>query len=407
MRRLSAGVLAVALLAGGCAGLPVVAPPSGPAQTAPTLDAEAQALARVETYDDPLLAEYLATIADRLAGEEERESGAAPVTITVLRDPTINAFALPDGRVYVHTGLLSRLANEAQLAAVLARELTHARRRHGLLARASEGDVTAAIAALAPALTAAAGETDEAAGRPLSPVASAILGGRLTHAYTAAFTGHGRELERAADAGALERLVRAAWDPKEAPRAFERLRREARAGGVAERFHLGNDAALADRVESTQRLVTAVYAVAAALPDTNRETEDFEPVLAPMVRENARLELRAGRLRAAQAQLDRVLAHTPGDGRAYLYYGDLHRVRAQRARSVADRDELARRALAAYERAAALDPALGEVSRQVGLLYYQQGRVDRAREAFEQYITRNPDAPDVARVREYVRVLTP
>ncbi|HYE92868.1 MAG TPA: tetratricopeptide repeat protein, partial [Terriglobales bacterium] len=326
----------------------------------------------------------------------------------VLRDPTINAFALPDGRVYVHTGLLSRLANEAQLATVLARELTHARRRHGLLARASEADVAAAITALAPALTAAAmDDSDEGTGRPLSPVASVILGGRLTHAYTAAFTGHGRELERAADAGALERLVRAAWDPKEAPRAFERLRREARVGGAAERFHLGNDAALADRVESAQRLVTAVYAVAAALPDTIRETPDFEPVLAPMVRENARLELRAGRFRAAQAQLDRVLAHTPGDGRAHLYYGDLHRARAQRARSVADRDELARRALAAYERAVALDPSLGEVSRQVGLLYYQQGRVDRAREAFEQYITRNPDAADAARVREYVRVLTP
>src|SRR5262245_49018798 len=37
----------------------------------------------------------------------------------VLRDTSVNAFALPDGQVYVHAGLLAALDNEAQLAAVL------------------------------------------------------------------------------------------------------------------------------------------------------------------------------------------------------------------------------------------------------------------------------------------------
>jgi tetratricopeptide (TPR) repeat protein len=127
--------------------------------------------------------------------------------------------------------------------------------------------------------------------------------------------------------------------------------------------------------------------------------------VAPVVRENAALELRGGRYRAAHEQLDRVLGVQPIDPLAHLYYGDLYRLRSQRTRSVADRDELVRRALASYDRSAALDPNLGEVQRQLGLLYYQQRQPDRAREAFMRYIALSPDAPDVARVREYLLAL--
>src|SRR5256714_5336912 len=47
-----------------------------------------------------------------------------------LRDPQPNAFALPNGSIYVTTGLMSLLDNESQLAAVLAHALTHVVRRH-------------------------------------------------------------------------------------------------------------------------------------------------------------------------------------------------------------------------------------------------------------------------------------
>jgi tetratricopeptide (TPR) repeat protein len=127
--------------------------------------------------------------------------------------------------------------------------------------------------------------------------------------------------------------------------------------------------------------------------------------MAAVARENARLELGIGRFREAQEQLDRALAVRPEDARAHLYVGDLHRLRAQRARGAAERDELARRALAAYERCAGLDPDIVDVARQVGLLYYQQGRVEQAREAFARYLGRSPDAPDAPRVREYLAAL--
>ena len=50
-----------------------------------------------------------------------------------LRDPQPNAFALPNGSIYISTGLLALMDNESQLAAVLAHELTHVLRRHTYL----------------------------------------------------------------------------------------------------------------------------------------------------------------------------------------------------------------------------------------------------------------------------------
>ncbi len=48
----------------------------------------------------------------------------------VIENPTFNAFALPNGMVFVHTGLLTMLDNEAQLAAVLGHEIAHATYEH-------------------------------------------------------------------------------------------------------------------------------------------------------------------------------------------------------------------------------------------------------------------------------------
>jgi predicted Zn-dependent protease len=54
-----------------------------------------------------------------------------PYKVTIIKDDkTINAFATPGGYIYVYTGLLKFVDNEATLAAVLAHEIAHAERRH-------------------------------------------------------------------------------------------------------------------------------------------------------------------------------------------------------------------------------------------------------------------------------------
>jgi predicted Zn-dependent protease len=58
--------------------------------------------------------------------------GKFPYKVTVINDDkTINAFATPGGYIYVYTGLLRFLENEASLAGVLGHEIAHSEERHG------------------------------------------------------------------------------------------------------------------------------------------------------------------------------------------------------------------------------------------------------------------------------------
>lgn len=84
---------------------------------------------RAEVLTDPELNGYVRTVGARLAAQPQADD--YPYTFKVVNDPTINAFALPGGPVYVHTGLLAAVENESQLAGVLAHEIAHVALRHG------------------------------------------------------------------------------------------------------------------------------------------------------------------------------------------------------------------------------------------------------------------------------------
>src|SRR5918995_4744252 len=52
---------------------------------------------KAKPYDDPLLEEYLGKIGDRLMSEEVRNAGGPGFKFGVMSDPTLNAFAMPNG----------------------------------------------------------------------------------------------------------------------------------------------------------------------------------------------------------------------------------------------------------------------------------------------------------------------
>src|SRR5690606_25721799 len=75
------------------------------------------------------LSAWIDRIGQRLASRPEADQ--YPYSFKLVQEKSINAFALPGGPTFVHTGLISAADNEAQLAGVLAHEIAHVALRHG------------------------------------------------------------------------------------------------------------------------------------------------------------------------------------------------------------------------------------------------------------------------------------
>lgn len=76
---------------------------------------------------DPVINEYVNRIGQNLARNSDLK---VPLTVKVIDDPTINAFALPGGFLYVNTGVLQAATEEDQVAGVMAHEIAHVAARH-------------------------------------------------------------------------------------------------------------------------------------------------------------------------------------------------------------------------------------------------------------------------------------
>jgi beta-barrel assembly-enhancing protease len=80
---------------------------------------------------DPVLTDYVTRVGKRLVSAREARESGFPFTFEVVADPSINAFALPGGPMFINTGLLRAVDNEAQLAGVMGHEMSHVILRHG------------------------------------------------------------------------------------------------------------------------------------------------------------------------------------------------------------------------------------------------------------------------------------
>jgi beta-barrel assembly-enhancing protease len=436
-RRAAGCALAVSVLVTGCSLLAgprmprpaTVLDPIAEARriVAETEREEARITQKTTLYDDPDLEAYLAELGARLVPDAARAGGHA-VRFTIVRDPALNAFAMPDGHVYVHTGLLSLVENESQLAIILTREIAHVVGHHAIESvRASGHDGSRAaqafalisyapepssqpssvVASIGPGMSDGGPTTagDRFGPAAIGPMASVILGDHLELAAAASMSGHGPALEREADAASIAALIAAGYDPRPAADVFAVLAKHLADRGPLERFLLGRRAALAERNESIQQLLASQDLPSTSVARLTADPTAFGTRMQTLVRDNAELDIRAGRFALAQRQLERVLAMRPRDPVVHLYQGELHRLVAQRAGDTAERAEHARQALESYERSVALEPGYAAPYRQLGLLHFQAGDSAGARTAFARYLELAPEAPDAPRIKEYLAVL--
>jgi hypothetical protein len=82
----------------------------------------------VKLVQDPVVTEYVNRIGQNLVRNSDAQ---VPFTIKVIDSDEVNAFALPGGFFYVNSGLILAADEEAELAGVMAHEISHVAARHG------------------------------------------------------------------------------------------------------------------------------------------------------------------------------------------------------------------------------------------------------------------------------------
>jgi predicted Zn-dependent protease len=164
------------------------------------------------------LDQYMNQLGQHLAASPK--TGKFPFSFEVVSDSSINAFALPGGPVFIHTATILAAQNEAQLAGVLAHEMSHVALRHGTH-EASKGQALQVIAGLAGS---AAGDG------MLGKLAQAGIGlganSMLLH--------YSRQAEAEADYNGAQVMGDAGYDPTEMAKFFQLLETRGSEGRLAQ-----------------------------------------------------------------------------------------------------------------------------------------------------------------------------
>lgn len=313
-------------------------------------------------YEDEALQVYVVTVMRKLYPEY----GDA-IRVRIVDSPSLNAFALPNGSIYINTGMLTRLDNEAQLATVLAHEGVHFTHKHSWQQRRNVKSSTAFSTGFGVVT-----------GIP-------ALGDLVA---LSSIYGFSRDLEREADADGFRRLAAAGYDVRQAPKTFEYLLAEVEALDIDEPYFFSTHPGLQDRIESFEALVQQHGA-----SNGYRGEQEYRMRVAGLQLELLEDYLELGRYQSVLLILDRPDAFVRYPLSAWFYLGEAYRLR--------DEEGDAARSAEAYATAIAQAPEFAPSYRALGLYYMKQGDARQAEDHFTRYLELLPDAPDRAYIQLY------
>ncbi len=362
--------LATAYLCGGCSGAPsaLSACAADRAAAAQQLNAisraEQAAIARrIPVYRDPALECRIGSVLEKLLTPINGRPHA--FRIILLSDPFPDAYSFPDGGIYLHTGLLACLENEAELALLLAHEVIHVIREHALLAYQQ----SAAETGLETVSEDAGGGLSLAA-RWNAPMAAA----RWMHQR--------RALEEEADRMGLDLVMRAHYDPHVALKIFDDVKHD----GLA--------------VLSAERLAALHTFLAARTQTVSRQTAppgSFRSDLQSLLLHQAQSDARLGRWHNALKLARRYVRDFPDQAQGHYWIAEILRQR----QAPGDLQQ----ALAYYLKAIGLNPRCAKSHKAAGLLHLRQGRFDLAGVYFRSAMALSPDPGDAAYLVSYLASL--
>jgi beta-barrel assembly-enhancing protease len=316
---------------------------------------------------DRELRDYLQSVACKLGGEH-----CPDIRVYPIRTPWFNASMAPNGMMQVWSGLLLRVDNEAQLAAILGHEMGHYMQRH-------------ALALLKDARSRSAFST-------FLMVFGAVgaLGGLAVQASQFSFS---RDQEREADRIGLTLMRRAGYDPREASLIWSNLLAEAS-------VHPGANVSKSSPMFATHPAPAERRQTLAKLAGEGGG-DTFQPEylarMAPLQRDLLEDEIKRAEFDESIVLLDRLAKRSPERADLLYYRAEARRLRAQNN----DLDL----ALTDLTAAAAMPDPPPEVERSLGFIHQAHGDKPAAREAFTKYLQAKPDAGDAPMIQSYVQEL--
>lgn len=316
---------------------------------------------------DEKLTTYLQQMVCRLGGEH-----CADVRVHVVRTPLFNASMAPNGMLQVWSGLLLRVENEAQLAAVIGHEIGHYLERHSL-SRLRDSRNRAAFGQFLGLFGA---------------VGALAQIGMLAGAFA-----YSREHEVQADKVGMQLMLRAGYQGKEAAAVWHNLLGELKVlggGSVGQRSPM---MATHPPVESRR---DDLLALAAHQPSGHVGHEAYADMIRPHRMDWLMDEVKRGQYEESLVLFERLVAV---QGSSLVRFA---RAEVYRNRGAAGDLEHSLADLTAVT--SGPEPVI-EAYRSLGLVYRQLQRAPEARQAFEHYLKQMPDAADAGLIGSYLSEL--
>lgn len=317
---------------------------------------------------DAELKTYLQDLACRLGGDH-----CPDIRVHLVRTPLFNANMAPNGMMQIWTGLLLRVENEAQLAAVIGHEIGHYLQRHSvdrlrdIKAKSAFGQFLGLFG-----LVGAVGQ--------IAVLASAFA--------------YGREHEREADRIGAVLMHRAGYDVMEASKVWNNLLEETKARTGKEP---GQTSPLfATHPPSPERRETlAEYA--RNLPGGDKGDEAYRRQTVRFIDTWLEDEVKRGQHNESLVLLTRLLERPDVAPLVRAQRGEVYRLRGE----AGDQE----RALEDYRIALQASQPLPSAWRGIGLVTRQRGERDTAIQAFDHYLELSPEAPDAGFIKHYLAEL--
>jgi predicted Zn-dependent protease len=141
-----------------------------------------------------------------------REVGGGQWEVVVFNDKSPNAFALPGNKIGVHTGLITLVANQDQLAAVIGHEVGHVLAKHSNERASQEAAMSQGLSVV-----------QAIAGAPTSALGQLGFGLLGVGAQYGVLMPYGRTQESEADVIGVDLMAKAGFDPRESIGLWQRM----------------------------------------------------------------------------------------------------------------------------------------------------------------------------------------